>query len=86
MFQLTFVGSDEAARAFNNLMQHFYRAGPKPKDRAVHGKEMAKLLATLLLAIHRGAGNDTTKLDKWAILEPFMTDAREQRDAEWPGL
>ena len=86
MFQLTFVGSDEVARAFNDLMQHFYRAGPNPQDRAEHGKEMAKLLATLLLAIRRGAGNDTTKLDKWAMLEPFMKDAREQRDAERRGL
>ena len=86
MFQLTFVGSDEVVRALNDLMQHFYKAGSNPQDRGEHGAEMARLLATLLLAIRRGAGNDTTKLDKWAMLEPFMNDAREQREAERRGV
>ena len=56
MFQLTFVGSDDVVRALNDLMQHFYRAGPNPQDLAEHGKEMARLLARLLLAIRRGGG------------------------------
>ena len=86
MFQLTFVGSDEVVRALNDLMQHFYKAGSNPQDRGEHGPEMARLLATLLLAIRRGAGNDTTKLDKWAMLEPFMNEAREQREAERHGV
>jgi hypothetical protein len=35
-----------------------------------------------LLAIRKGAGNDETRHHKWSMLEPFMNDAREQRDRE----
>ena len=76
MFQLTFVGTDEVVEALNDLMQHFYKAGASPQPQADHGRELARLLAGLLLAIRKGAGNDETRLDKWGMLEPFMNDAR----------
>ena len=82
MFQLTFIGTDGVVEALNDLMQHFYKAGTNPQPSADHSRELAKLLAGLLLAIRKGAGNDDTKLDKWGMLEPFMNDAREQRDRE----
>ena len=82
MFQLTFIGTDEVVEALNDLMQHFYKAGANPQQQADHGRALAKLLAGLLLAIRKGAGNDETRLDKWSMLEPFMNDAREQRDRE----
>ena len=85
MFQLTFIGTDEVVEALNDLMQHFYRAGADPQQQAAHGAKLARLLAKFLLAIRKGAGNDATRLDKWAMLEPFMTDAREQRDRERRG-
>ena len=82
MFQLTFIGTDEVVEALNDLMQHFYRAGADPQQQTDHAAKLAKLLAKFLLAIRKGAGNDATRLDKWAMLEPFITDAREQRDRE----
>lgn len=86
MFQLTFIGTDEVVQALNDLMQHFYNAEASRKQQADRGRELAELLAELLLAIRKGAGNDDTKLDKWSMLEPFMNDAREQRDRERRGL
>ena len=85
MFQLTFVGTDEVVEALNDLMQHFYKAEANPQQQADRGRELAKLLAGLLFAIRKGAGNDETRLDKWSMLEPFMNDAREQRDRERRG-
>ena len=85
MFQLTFIGTDEVVEALNDLMQHFYKAGANPQQQADHAAQLARLLAKFLLAIRKGAGNDATRLDKWAMLEPFMTDARAQRDRERHG-
>ena len=84
-FQLSFVGTDEVVEAFNDLMQHFYRAAKTQQRSSEHGSELARLLGKLLLAIRKGAGNDATKLDEWAMLEWFLTDAREQRDRELAG-
>ena len=82
MFQLTFIGTDEVVEALNDLMRHFYKWVANGQQQADPPGELAKLLAALLLAIRRGAGNDETRLDKWSMLEPFMYDAREQRDRE----
>lgn len=79
MFQLTFVGTDEVVQALNDVMQHIFKAEPGDQPGST---ELLRLLARLLLAIRRGAGNDATKLDEWAMLEPFLTDAREQRDRQ----
>ena len=85
MFQLTLIGTDEVVEALNDLMQHFYNMEANLQQQANHGAELVRLLAKLLLAIRKGAGNDSTRLDKWAMLEPFMTDVREQRDRERRG-
>ena len=85
MFQLTFIGTDEVVEALNDLMQHFFRPAADPQQQADHAAKLVKLLAKFLLAIRKGAGNDATKLDKWAMLEPFITDARKQRDRERRG-
>ncbi len=85
MFQLTFIGTDEVVEALNDLMQHFYRAGADPQQQTDYAAKRVRLLAKFLLAIRKGAGNDGTRLDKWAMLEPFITDGREQRDRERRG-
>ena len=85
MFQLTFIGTEGVVEALNDLMQHFFKSGTDPQRHADRGRELAKLLAGFLLAIRKGAGNDDTKLDKWAILEPFMNDAKEERERERHG-
>ena len=72
-YQLMFVGSDEVVRAFNELMQKFFRAGSTPAS----SLDVMPDYSALLLAIRRGAGNDATKLDKWEMLEAFVNDVRE---------
>ena len=37
------------------------------------------LLGALLLEIRRDTGNETTMLDRWQMLEWFVTDARKYR-------
>jgi hypothetical protein len=42
-----------------------------------HVKDMMSLLGQFLLEIRRSTGNESTKLDKWDMLEWFLKDARE---------
>ena len=76
-FQLTFVAPDDVVRAYNDLQQYFYRLGDGHQD--ADPKKPIRLLGRLLLAIRKGAGNDTTELDDIAMLEWWITDARQLR-------
>jgi len=38
------------------------------------------LLAAFLLAIRKSMGNERTSLDRWDMLEWFVTDARKMRE------
>jgi len=61
-------------------MQYFYNQADEeeaPSNDKL--KEMMSLLGNFLLEIRRSMGNETTKLDNWAMLEWFMTDARKLR-------
>lgn len=82
-FKLSLFGADEVVRAYNDLMQYFFERGSEdwqPKRPDV--KEMAGLLGQFLLEIRRSVGNETTALDRWEMLEWFMTDARKYRTGE----
>jgi hypothetical protein len=83
-FKLSLVGSDEVVSAYNNLMQLFYQAGDNPSHEVALGnlRTMMDLLGTFLLEIRRSMGNEHTELDNWEMLEWFLKDAREQRDAQ----
>ena len=79
-FKLSLFGADGVVRAYNDLMQYFFQRGdqdwqPKPTD----VRDMAGLLGQFLLEIRRSLGNEATALDRWEMLEWFMTDARKYR-------
>lgn len=77
-FRLALVGSDGVVRAYNDLMQSFFNASDEPPDESrVIG--MLSLIGQLLLEIRRSTGNEDTKIDKWGMLEWFITDARKYR-------
>lgn len=74
-FKLSLVAGDAVVRAYNKLMQFFYHteADPRPLDEKT--AHWIALMATLLLEIRKSMGNETSKLDRWEMIEWFMTDA-----------
>ena len=78
-FSLALLGSDGVVIAYNNLMQHFFNQdeGVALDDKATR---MMALIGELLLEIRKSMGNESTKLDKWGMLEWFITDARRYRN------
>ena len=79
-FQLSLMGNDAVVKSYNDLMQYFYNQADDsetPSNEKL--REMMSLLGKFLLEIRRSMGNETTKLDNWAMLEWFMTDARKLR-------
>ena len=81
-FRLSLLGSDEVVRAYNDLMQYFFRRGkdaPAPEVSDV--RDWMDLMGRLLLEIRRSMGNEATKLDNWDMLEWFLTDARKLRSS-----
>lgn len=80
-FKLSLVAGDAVVRAYNSLMQFFYHteADPSPLDEKT--AHWIGLMATLLLEIRKSMGNETSKLDRWEMIEWFMTDARKLKAA-----
>lgn len=79
-FKLSLIGSDEVVVSFNDLFQYFYNHAEEGQTYSKSNlKEMMVLLGTFLLKIRKSMGNESTKLDNWAMLEWFMTDARKMR-------
>ena len=77
-FKLALIGSDGVVAAYNDLMQYFFSSGERePSEQSV--REMMSIFGALLLEIRRSMGNDVTELDKWAMLEWFINDARAYR-------
>ena len=81
-FRLALLGSDGVVKAYNDLMQSFFQeeaadASNVPVEKVKH---MLALIGHLLLEIRRSMGNEATELDKWSMIEWFITDARKYRD------
>ena len=75
-FRLALVGSDAVVKSYNELMQYFFQlSGPAEVD----VKKAMSLVGQLLLEIRRSMGTETTELDKWDMLEWFITDAKKLR-------
>lgn len=74
--ELTFFGSDEVVRAYNDMMQFTFHMDPDSEDR---GREMMGNWGRLLLAVRRDLGNPETKLDEWDMLSGLITDVDEFR-------
>ena len=78
-FLLSLIASDEVIKAYNALMQNYFRYST---DRNL--KDLANdtyLLGQLLLEIRKSMGNESTKLDSWDMLEWFIKDIEKLRDA-----
>lgn len=82
-FKLALVGDDSVVRAYNALMQFFYKGeheGLDEQELLVKTSQWIELLAQLLLEIRRSMGNADTKLSNWEMIEWFMSDADKMRE------
>jgi hypothetical protein len=74
-FKLSLVANDEVVRAYNRLMQFFYHT---EVDSAPIEQKMVRWLALmgdLLFEIRKSMGNESSALDRWEMIEWFMSDA-----------
>lgn len=74
-FKLSLVANDAVVRAYNRLMQFFYHAEEDPRPVEVKTSHWIALMGTLLLEIRKSMGNESSALDRWEMIEWFMTDA-----------
>jgi hypothetical protein len=74
-FRLAVFASDGVVRAYNSLMQHFYRSVGKSESSSEENvKKLVDKLGTLILEIRRSTGNEQTALTNWEMMEWFLTD------------
>ena len=79
-FRLSLVANDEVVRAYNSLMQFFYQVEGDQRSPEQKTSNWIALMATLLLEIRRSMGNQSSKLDRWEMIEWFMKDAQMMKD------
>ena len=70
-FELGLVGSDDVVRAYNDMMQFFFKAANEDGQDSSQG---ILLWGALLLEIRRSLGNKDTKLDALDMLRCMITD------------
>ena len=78
-FKLSLVANDEVVRAYNSLMQFFYHTDDDQMPLDQKTSNWIALMATLLLEIRRSMGNQSSKLDRWEMIEWFMRDAHKMK-------
>lgn len=78
-FRLAVLGSDGVLRAYNSLMQYFFLLSDHSAPDEARVKGMLDRIGMLLLEIRRSMGNESTSLDRWEMLEWFMTDMKAVR-------
>lgn len=76
-FKLSLVASDEVVRSYNNLMQFFYHNENDLRPIEEKTSQWIALMGTLLLEIRKSMGNETSKLNRWEMIEWFMADAKK---------
>ena len=82
-FKLSLVADDSVVRAYNKLMQFFYKGeheGLSADELLVKTSQWIKLLSELLLEIRKSMGNQHTSLTNWEMIEWFMSDADTMRE------
>lgn len=82
-FKLSLIANDSVVRAYNNLMQFFYKntlGDGTNEDLLNKTSQWIKLLSDLLLEIRKSMGNEHTSLDNWEMIEWFMSEAEEMKD------
>lgn len=73
-FKLSLVADDAVVRAYNQLMQFFYHAEADTRPVDERTADWISLMAALLLEIRKSMGNESSSLDRWEMIEWFMTD------------
>lgn len=80
-FQLALMGTDGVVRAYNDLMQFFYKhpatTVSSDKDKVDATREMMGLFGRLLLEIRKSVGNEKTSLKNMEMLEWLITDIKQ---------
>ena len=71
IFELGLLGSDEVVRAYNKLMQYFFKLDATEKQDM---RETIRLWGTLRLEIRKSLGNKRTKLNALDMLRGEITD------------
>lgn len=82
-FKLSLVADDSVVRAYNKLMQFFYKGeheGLSGDELLIKTSQWIKLLSELLLEIRKSMGNQHTSLTNWEMIEWFMSDADTMRE------
>ncbi|WNB74966.1 hypothetical protein [Methylomonas koyamae] len=74
-FKLSLVANDEVVRAYNRLMQFFYRSNSDEPPTEQTMVRWIALMGDLFLEIRKSMGNETSALDRWEMIEWFMRDA-----------
>jgi len=82
-FKLALLADDPVVRAYNALMQFFYKGeheGLEEQELLIRTSQWIELLAQLLLEIRRSMGNANTQLSNWEMIEWFMSEADKMRE------
>ena len=80
-FRLALFGADAVVKTYVDLMQYTYNQPQQTETGgSADGQRIMELLGEFLLAIRRSVGNQSTKLDRWEMLEWFIKDIDQYRD------
>ena len=71
-FKLALMGSDGVLKAYNDLMQYFYKVQGNTDTKII-----IPLLGTFLLEIRRGMGNVSTGVNNLEMLEWLIKDIND---------
>ena len=78
-FKLSLVANDEVLRSYNKLMQFFYHTEQDIRPIEEKTSHWIALMGTLFLEIRKSMGNESSKLDRWEMIEWFMQDASKMK-------
>ncbi|MGE8450050.1 MAG: hypothetical protein ACN6OP_05365 [Pseudomonadales bacterium] len=78
-FKLSLVGTDEVVRAYNKLMQFVYHSEADNRQIGEKTSYWLALMGDLLLEIRKSMGNAASSLDRWEMLEWFISDTPSLR-------
>lgn len=83
-FKLSLIGSDSVYKAYCDLMQHSFNSNYSDLNENEKWRQtqiMMSLLSIFLLEVRKSMGNETTKVDKWKMLEWFISDIQNFRNS-----
>jgi hypothetical protein len=74
-FKLSLVANDSVVRSYNKLMQYSYHTEKDQRPLEIKVCDWMALIGDLLLEVRKSMGNESSNLDRWEMVEWFMTDA-----------